>query len=166
MKLLLFLIAEFLHMVVASFLIVILFFGGWHFWGMSVPADNAVTWPEAILRVAVLAVKVLAVILFFMLVRWSWPRFRFDQLMNLAWKVMLPLGLLNLLTVACVLEYAHGRQAQPWPLGPAVMIGVGWGVALAAWIAAALLAPLHTDNRPRLEVLGPPPFEPESMVLR
>ena len=99
MKLLLFLIAEFLHMVVAAFLIVILFFGGWHIWGMTAPGE-AIGWFEAILRVLVLMVKVLAVILFFMLVRWSWPRFRFDQLMNLAWKVMLPLGLVNLVAVA------------------------------------------------------------------
>ncbi len=50
----------------------------------------------AILRIVVLVGKVLAVILFFMMVRWSWPRFRFDQLMALAWKVMLPLGMVNL----------------------------------------------------------------------
>ena len=47
-----------------------------------------------------LVAKIMAVILFFMMVRWSWPRFRFDQLMSLAWKVMLPLGLLNLVAVA------------------------------------------------------------------
>ncbi|MEX0978078.1 MAG: complex I subunit 1 family protein, partial [Pirellulales bacterium] len=93
MKLLLFLIAEFLHMVMAAFLIVILFLGGWHFWGLPMPAGDAIGWPLALARVGVLLGKVFLVILFFMLVRWSWPRFRFDQLMNLAWKVMLPLGL-------------------------------------------------------------------------
>ena len=50
----------------------------------------------------VLVAKVMGVILFFMLVRWSWPRFRFDQLMSLAWKVMLPLGMVNLVAVAVV----------------------------------------------------------------
>ncbi|HVX63224.1 MAG TPA: complex I subunit 1 family protein, partial [Pirellulales bacterium] len=50
MRLLLYLIAEFLHMVTASFLIVILFFGGWHLWGLT-GADNNVTWVTAILRV-------------------------------------------------------------------------------------------------------------------
>jgi NADH-quinone oxidoreductase subunit H len=160
MKLLLFLIAEFLHM------IVILFFGGWHFWGMSVPADGAITWFEALLRVVVLGVKVLGVILFFMLVRWSWPRFRFDQLMNLAWKVMLPLGLVNLVAVACALEFATVRQQAGTPLSAWLIVGVGWGVALVGWILAALLAPLHTDNRPRMEALRPPEFEPEAMALR
>jgi NADH-quinone oxidoreductase subunit H len=166
MKLLLFLIAEFLHMIVGAFLIVILFFGGWHFWGMSVPADGAITWFEALLRVVVLGVKVLGVILFFMLVRWSWPRFRFDQLMNLAWKVMLPLGLVNLVAVACVLELATVRQQAGTPLSAWLIVGVGWGVALVGWILAALLAPLHTDNRPRMEALRPPEFEPEAMALR
>ena len=47
--------------------------------------------------------------------RWSWPRFRFDQLMALAWKVMLPLGLVNLVAVAVLTEFAwdakHHRLA-------------------------------------------------------
>src|SRR5580698_9132303 len=78
MKLLLFLIAEFLHMVVAAFLIVILFFGGWHLWGVTGSGDE-VNLFEAIARIAVLVAKIMVAILFFMLVRWSWPRFRFDQ---------------------------------------------------------------------------------------
>src|SRR5205085_429505 len=78
MKLLLFLIAEFLHMVVAAFLITILFLGGWHFWGLTGAVGEDITWLTAILRVVVLVAKIFLVILFFMLVRWSWPRFRFD----------------------------------------------------------------------------------------
>src|SRR5437762_1300216 len=61
MKLLLFLIAEFLHMITAAFLIVILFFGGWHLWGLTGSSDD-VTWPIAILRIVVLGVQVLLVI--------------------------------------------------------------------------------------------------------
>jgi NADH-quinone oxidoreductase subunit H len=166
MKLLLFLIAEFLHMVVAAFLIVILFLGGWHLWGMPLADAEPIGWPLALARVAVLLAKVLLVILFFMLVRWSWPRFRFDQLMNLAWKVMLPLGLVNLVTVAVVLEVEHARGSDASPGGIWLALAVGWGVALVAWIVAALLAPLHTDNRPRLDALGPPEFEPEQLLTR
>ena len=118
MKLLLFLIAEFLHMVTAAFLIVILFLGGWHFWGTDRLAATTVTWPIAIAadRGAVgenpAGDPVLHV------VRWSWPRFRFDQLMALAWKVMLPLGLVNLVAVAVLVEYrdaiaqAHGHRQR------------------------------------------------------
>ena len=166
MKLLLFLIAEFLHMVVAAFLIVILFLGGWHFWGMPVPADDMVSWPLALGRIAVLMAKVMVVILFFMMVRWSWPRFRFDQLMNLAWKVMLPLGLVNLLAVAIALEYEHVSGKTDTLSGGLITIGIGWAVALVSWVLAALFAPLHTDNRPRLDELGSPAFEPQAILNR
>jgi NADH-quinone oxidoreductase subunit H len=146
MRLLLFLIAEFLHMITAAFLIVILFFGGWHLWGLTGSTDD-VTWPVAILRIVVLGVKVLLVILFFMLVRWSWPRFRFDQLMSLAWKVMLPLGLVNLVTIAVLMEYFAAESI--W-----LRIAVSWIVTIAAWIVAGLIAPLSIDNTPRSEI-GP-----------
>jgi NADH-quinone oxidoreductase subunit H len=143
MRLLMYLIAEFLHMVTAAFLIVILFFGGWHLWGLT-GSGNEVTWTTAIMRVLVLSIKVLGVILFFMMARWSWPRFRFDQLMTLSWKVMLPLGLVNLVAVAALVEYQQAGGGTDW-LAAAVM----WGVAVATWIAAGVIAPLAGDNRPR-----------------
>jgi NADH-quinone oxidoreductase subunit H len=129
MKLLLFLIAEFLHMVIAAFLIVILFLGGWHFWGLS-DALEPIGWP-----------------------------------MNLAWKVMLPLGLVNLVAVAAVLEYEHAA-GEPTPGGTGLAIAIGWGIAVVAWIVAAWLAPLHTDNRPRIDALAPPAFEPAELLAR
>ena len=107
MKLLLFLVAEFLHMITASFLIVILFLGGWHLWGVTGAGDDGHLGRWRSCGWWCCWRKVLAVILFFMLVRWSWPRFRFDQLMALAWKVMLPLGLVNLVAVAVVVEFEH-----------------------------------------------------------
>ena len=110
-KLLMYLVAEYVHMITAAFLIVILFLGGWHFWGLT-GSGETVTWMAAILRVLVLVVKVLLVIFFFMLSRWSWPRFRFDQLMALAWLVILPLGMVNLVAVACWLEYGPRRGAK------------------------------------------------------
>ena len=150
MRLLMYLIAEFLHMVTASFLIVILFFGGWHFWGLTGGGQD-VTWVTAILRILVLMVKVLLVVLFFMLARWSWPRFRFDQLMNLSWKVMLPLGLVNLVAVAALVEFGgadlHG--VTRW-----LVIAGMWAFAIVTWIVAGTLAPLTSDNRPRWEATG------------
>jgi NADH-quinone oxidoreductase subunit H len=149
-KLLLFLVAEFLHMVTAAFLIVILFFGGWHVWGME--QGNDIGWFTAILRIVVLNAKVLGVIVFFMMVRWSWPRFRFDQLMSLAWKVMLPLGLLNLVAVALVVEYGN-LLAVEMGWRPAAMAAlVGWAVLIIGWMGTAVAAPLHDDNRPSARV--------------
>ena len=84
-----------------------------------------------------------------MLVRWSWPRFRFDQLMSLAWKVMLPLGLLNLVSVAVVEEF---RPAISAALGPGiaglVSIALPWIACLAGWIVAGIFTPSGTDNTP------------------
>jgi NADH-quinone oxidoreductase subunit H len=159
-KLLLFLVAEFLHMVTAAFLIVIMFLGGWHLWGVT--GSGAVeTWTVALLRFGVLSAKIFAVILFFMLVRWSWPRFRFDQLMNLAWKVMLPLGLVNLVTVAAVEEF---RPQVTAALGAgwarALALALPWGVFVLGWLAAGLLTPSGTDNTP-IRTHGPLDVEHE-----
>ena len=159
-RLLLFLVSEFLHMVTAAFLIVIMFLGGWHLWGIT--GSGAVeTWGIALVRFLVLSAKVFGVILFFMLVRWSWPRFRFDQLMSLAWKVMLPLGLVNLVTVATIEEFrpqlvaALGAVTAGW-----VAAIVPWGVFFLGWIASGLLTPSGTDNTP-IRTHGPLDIEHE-----
>jgi NADH-quinone oxidoreductase subunit H len=153
MKLVLFLTAEFIHMITASFLIVILFLGGWHLWGLTgdPDPDATITWPFALLRIAVLCLKIFAVIFFFMMVRWSWPRFRFDQLMTLAWKIMLPLGVVNLAAAAVASEFFHAdvRGDRTSLLLTCV---IGWAVLLVSWIAVAWLAPLVTDNRPRTDL--------------
>lgn len=106
MKFGMFALGEYQHMIIASFLCVILYFGGWHFWGLAPYTEaNQVTWLGAILRVLVFAAKVLLMVIFFMWTRWSWPRFRYDQLMDFAWKMMIPLGVLNLIVSAVSQEY-------------------------------------------------------------
>jgi NADH-quinone oxidoreductase subunit H len=163
-RLLLFLVAEFLHMVTAAFLIVIMFLGGWHLWGVT-GSGPVETWTIALIRFAVLSTKILGVILFFMLVRWSWPRFRFDQLMNLAWKVMLPLGLVNLVTVAVVEEFRPQLVAAlgaGW--AQAAAIAVPWAVFFLGWIAAGLLTPSGTDNTP-VRTHGPLDVEHELVEI-
>lgn len=150
-KLLLFLVAEFLHMILAAFLIVILFLGGWHFWGLTGEVET-VTWWQAILRILVLGGKTMLVILFFMLTRWSWPRFRFDQLMALAWKIMLPLGMVNLLLVAVLNEYRAAVEqdgGSAWELG---LLVPGWIVCLASWFVVAYCGTVVTDNAPRRDL--------------
>jgi NADH-quinone oxidoreductase subunit H len=152
-KLMLILVSEFLHMFTASFLVVILFFGGWHLWGVT-GEGNEVTWTVAALRVLVLLGKVFLAILFFMVVRWSWPRFRFDQLMTLAWKVLVPLGLVNLVTLAVWMEYGE-RAAERFGLTPSTaMAAYNWTVLVAAWFVLAWALPDVIDNRPSLEPVG------------
>jgi NADH-quinone oxidoreductase subunit H len=112
MKLALFFIGEYCHMITTSFLMIILFFGGWHFpWIAEADSHWAI-------KLAVLSGKVTAMILFYMAVRWTLPRFRFDQLMGLAWKVLIPLALLNLVAVMVVLEF----KLSPWWLLPVSIV--------------------------------------------
>lgn len=147
-RLLLFLVSEFLHMITASFLIVIMFLGGWHLWGLT-GSGQEVSWAGAFIRCGVLSGKVLGVIVFFMLVRWSWPRFRFDQLMSLAWKVMLPLGIANLVAVATVEEFRPQLVeaiGQTWATLAA--IAGPWALFFVSLITAGMLTPSGTDNRP------------------
>jgi NADH-quinone oxidoreductase subunit H len=158
-KLMMYLVAEFLHMFVASFLIVILFLGGWHFWGLTDgiegPGGMSVTWVVALLRVIVLLSKVMVMILFFMLVRWSWPRFRYDQLMDIGWKVMIPWGLANLVTVAVWVEYGDRIAAS---IGLSKYLGMGLcGAALLVigWYVATKADPTLNDNRPRRRLVSP-----------
>jgi NADH-quinone oxidoreductase subunit H len=101
-KFVLFFLAEYTHVVTLSFLTVLLFFGGWHFPGLTGPVDGSLG--GYLLRWAVLLAKVGVVVAFIMQLRWTLPRFRFDQLMGLAWKGLIPLGMLNLLGIAVVLS--------------------------------------------------------------
>jgi NADH-quinone oxidoreductase subunit H len=158
-KLMMYLVADFLHMITASFLIVILFLGGWHFWGLTgginLSGGDLVTWLAAILRIIVLLVKVMGVILFFMVARWSWPRFRYDQLMDIAWKVMIPCGLANLIVVAVWVEYGD-RLTKYVGLSPIwSMVFLGWIVLVATWLVFTLFDPTSTDNHPRRRLIAP-----------
>jgi NADH-quinone oxidoreductase subunit H len=86
-----FFLAEYANMITSSALIVSLFLGGWQLPYMGLSGLWA-----GVLQVAVFVTKVTLMLLFFIWVRWTIPRFRYDQLMSLGWKVMLPLSLLNL----------------------------------------------------------------------
>jgi NADH-quinone oxidoreductase subunit H len=151
LKLLMFLVAEFLHMILASFLIVILFLGGWHLWFIT-GSGSEVTLLTGIVRMFVLWAKIFLVIVFFMLVRWSWPRFRFDQLMSLAWKIMLPLGMVNLVSIAVFYEVRRLPAIASLPgasgtVGELAQALAAWGVCIGAWLVVAWAAPRIADNR-------------------
>jgi NADH-quinone oxidoreductase subunit H len=99
-----FYMSEYLHMTVASALITVLFLGGWNLPWIAIPFSG---WPGALLAMAVFSIKVASLLWFFVWVRWTLPRFRYDQLMALGWKVMIPLAVLNFLWVgvAMILGY-------------------------------------------------------------
>ena len=102
----LFFLGEYIHMITTSFMLAILFFGGWYFPGIQ--QLNGL--PYFVAGFAVLFFKVFCFILLYMLVRWTLPRFRFDQLMGLAWQVLIPLGAINIIGVMIVQEFFSGNQ--------------------------------------------------------
>jgi NADH-quinone oxidoreductase subunit H len=89
-----FFLAEYSNMITSSALIVTLFLGGWQF--PYLEAFGLPTIWVSLLQILTFVVKVGLVLFFYIWIRWTIPRFRYDQLMNLGWKVMLPLALLNL----------------------------------------------------------------------
>ncbi len=103
MKFAMFFLGEYTHVVTISFLVSILYFGGWHFpWIASAESTYAGAW---IVKILVLLSKVMASIVFIMLLRWTLPRFRFDQLMSLAWKVLIPLAMANVVATMFVRQF-------------------------------------------------------------
>ena len=106
MKLGLFLFSEYVAMFVSSAIMAILFFGGYNFPGIDYFTDS----PNllSILSVAVFFTKIFLLIFVFMWIRWTIPRFRFDQLMHLGWKVLIPIALVNMLVTGFVVAlYEH-----------------------------------------------------------
>ncbi len=98
MKFALFFLAEYANMITASAVMTVLFLGGWH---VPFVADMGLSSVVlGIIGVAAFALKTLGFLFFFIWVRWTVPRFRYDQLMDLGWKVLLPLGILNIVLTA------------------------------------------------------------------
>jgi NADH-quinone oxidoreductase subunit H len=100
MKFAMFFMAEYANMVTASALAVVLFFGGWMIPFVSTP-EPTFFW-LSLLEMLVFAVKVGVFLFLFVWVRWTVPRFRYDQLMVLGWKVLLPLALFNIFVTSGV----------------------------------------------------------------
>jgi NADH-quinone oxidoreductase subunit H len=95
----LFFVGEYAHIIIGSGVFVLLFLGGWDIpW---IGQGSGYVW--AVISVLVFFVKVLALVFFFMWIRWSQPRFRYDQVMALGWQKLLPLAIANLVFYAIVI---------------------------------------------------------------
>jgi len=101
MKFSMFFMAEYVNMITASAMTVTLFLGGYNL-GFPVPFDGPLLW---ILQVLAFVAKVGFFLMLFVWVRWTLPRFRYDQLMTLGWKRLFPLALANLMIVAVLLAF-------------------------------------------------------------
>ena len=160
MRFALFFLAEYAGMITTSAVCVAAFFGGWHLPGLAGPDPNnpGVTGSllVCLLRTGVFFAKTLIVIAVFMWVRWSLPRFRFDQLMMLAWRALIPMSLgLLVMTALAVYFYGgnrgdllnvHGRLAIALLVGNAVVLA-------ASMLLSTLLPPAPETNR-KIKVAG------------
>jgi NADH-quinone oxidoreductase subunit H len=141
MKFSAFMISEFGHMVTASALMATLFLGGWDLPGTwdnaywhdgqlvsSVLADGSIilanpTWWKSLLTFAGFAAKTGFFLVFYIWIRWTLPRFRYDQVMSLGWKVMLPTSLAYAMVIAATILVLD-EIGMAW--------GFGYGLALTA----------------------------------
>ena len=106
MKMGFYLFAEYANMFISSAILSILFFGGYNYPGMHWMVEHAGVNIANILGIVVLFAKICGFIFFYMWVRWTIPRFRYDQLMNLGWKILIPLSILNIIiTGICILAF-------------------------------------------------------------
>jgi len=150
MKFGMFFLGEYAHMITTAALISVFFLGGWDipFWrgdNIRVLADGTVvgdpTWWKTLLTFCVFGAKTTLLVVFFMFIRWTIPRFRYDQLMDLGWKVFLPalMGYIMLMGVAVYL--LDSAQVQP---------GMAFSAALLGFNVLLLLILLFLLDRGRL----------------
>ena len=104
MKFALFFMGEYANVTAASAMMVTLFLGGWSlpFAGLDQPAAPG-QWDIGILHILIFLAKTCAVLFMIIWVRWMWPRFRYDQLMDLGWRRFVPVALANIIVTAVVL---------------------------------------------------------------
>jgi NADH-quinone oxidoreductase subunit H len=102
MKFGLFFLGEYVAMITGSAIIVTLFLGGWHFPGIP---DGSHGWGWGLVNIFVFFSKVAALLFVFIWVRWTLPRFRYDQLMRLGWVFFFEIALVNIFLAAIILAY-------------------------------------------------------------
>jgi len=105
-----FMMAEYINMTVASAMVVTLYFGGWQMLpgmhgllGLSGLEGLSVEWFRILLEVVSFVIKVAFFMWLYVWVRWSLPRFRYDQLMDLGWKLMIPLAIANVIVTTVII---------------------------------------------------------------
>lgn len=103
MKMGFYLFAEYAAMFVASAILSVLFLGAYNYPGMEWAVENWGVNPANLIGVGVLFLKIFFFIFLFMWVRWTVPRFRYDQIMDLGWKALIPLSILNIVLTAVVM---------------------------------------------------------------
>ncbi|MHA3786799.1 NADH-quinone oxidoreductase subunit NuoH [Flavobacterium hauense] len=104
-----YLFAEYASMFISSTILAVLYFGAYNYPGMDWMAENAGANVANVIGIFVLFGKICAFIFFYMWIRWTIPRFRYDQLMKLGWKMLIPLAIANIIITGIVILLADGK---------------------------------------------------------
>jgi NADH-quinone oxidoreductase subunit H len=165
MRFALFFLSEYAGMITTSAVCVALFFGGWHlpYVDMIFPSlsgggadakDPSVTyyWLANVIRFGVFFGKTMAIIFVFMWVRWSLPRFRFDQLMMIAWRSLIPVSLALLLMTFVVVYFVADPSAGMVSNRLALWLLVGNIAIVAAAMIVSKIIPAAPETNRRLKV--------------
>ena len=133
MKFAMFFMAEYMNMIVGSAVVVTLFLGGWHFFGLETMGGPV--W-SGIISFGIFFVKTAIFLFVFIWVRWTLPRFRYDQLMNLGWKFLLPVALSSIVVTGALWITTGSRLV------------VGIGNVVAALIVVSIVARMLVMETP------------------
>ena len=134
MKFAMFFMAEYMNMIVGSAVVVTLFLGGWHFFGLE--NVGGPLW-SGLISFGIFFVKTAIFLFMFIWVRWTLPRFRYDQLMNFGWKFLLPVALTSIVVTGTL-----------WIMtGSGSRLIVGIGNVVAAFIVVSIVAGLLVMNK-------------------
>ncbi|MCY4554186.1 MAG: NADH-quinone oxidoreductase subunit NuoH [Candidatus Poribacteria bacterium] len=132
MKFAMFFMAEYMNMIVGSAVVVTLFLGGWHFFGLE--NVGGPVW-SGLISFGIFFVKTAIFLFVFIWVRWTLPRFRYDQLMNFGWKFLLPVALTSIVVTGTLWIMTGSRLV------------VGIGNVVAAFIVVSIVAGLLVMNK-------------------
>ncbi len=135
MKFAIFFMAEYMNMIVGSAVVVTLFLGGWHFFGLeNIGGEGSIL--AGLISFAIFFIKTGIFLFVFIWVRWTLPRFRYDQLMNFGWKFLLPVALTSIVVTGTLWIITDGNR-----------LWIGIGNVVAAFIVVAIVAGMFAlDN--------------------
>ena len=140
MKFAIFFMAEYMNMIVGSAVVVTLFLGGWQFFGLEEMGGPI---GKGIISFAIFFIKTGIFLFIFIWVRWTLPRFRYDQLMNFGWKFLLPVALTSIVVTGTLWVVVKENQ----------LLWIGIGNVVAAFIVVAIVAGmLAIDNNSKAVV--------------
>jgi NADH-quinone oxidoreductase subunit H len=161
MRFALFFLSEYAGMITTSCICVAIFFGGWNLPfhltdGWIDPNNKSITGSLGlcVFRVIVLFTKALCVMFFFMWTRWSLPRFRFDQMMQLAWRGLIPCSLLLVLGTTITVYLTEGRTFDFVGMRDAVRFLVMNAITLAVILVGYKLIPAPPDTNRKILIPG------------